>query len=77
MPLRGDLRVDGSDNPRSQYVDIRVTLTCGCRIKDLRAFAAQMKEQKGWAIATSGGRGSSSGPEGTTYSLRARRTSLT
>ncbi|MFF3588380.1 hypothetical protein ACFYYI_14595 [Streptomyces sp. NPDC002387] len=66
----------GNSSPRSQYVGIRVTLTCGCSIRNLRTFATQMKEQRGWVIATSGGWGSSSGPDGTTYSLRARRTSL-
>ncbi|WP_129285218.1 hypothetical protein [Streptomyces sp. GZWMJZ-114] len=65
------------DNPRSQYIGIDVTLTCGCRINDLRTFAAQMKEQRGWSIATSGGWGSSAVPDGkTTYSLRVRRKSL-
>ncbi|MFK0129141.1 hypothetical protein ACIQRZ_02190 [Streptomyces rubiginosohelvolus] len=45
----------GGNTPRSQYLDIDVTLTCGCSINDRRTFAAQMKEQKGWVIATSGG----------------------
>ena len=68
----------GDDNPRSQYLDIDVTLTCGCSINDRRTFAAQMKEQKGWVIATSGGWSKSERPGGpTTYSLRARRKSLT
>ncbi|WP_405810841.1 hypothetical protein OG524_16600 [Streptomyces sp. NBC_01520] len=64
-------------NPRSPYVGIDVTLVCGCAIHDLSTFAAQMKEQRGWVVATSGGWGSSSGPGGTAYSLRVRRKSLT
>lgn len=68
----------GGNTPRSQYLDIDVTLTCGCSINDRRTFAAQMKEQKGWVIATSGGWSKSGRPGGpTTYSLRARRKSLT
>ncbi|MDT0438999.1 MULTISPECIES: hypothetical protein [Streptomyces] len=68
----------GNDNPRSQYLDIDVTLTSGCSINDRCTFAAQMKEQKGWDIATSGGWSKSGRPGGTTtYSLRARRKSLT
>ncbi|THA62337.1 hypothetical protein E6P78_23280 [Streptomyces sp. A0958] len=63
-------------NPRSPYISIRLTLTCGCEIRDLGTFASQMQEQRGWAIATSVGWGSSSGPEGTSYSLRVRRKSL-
>ncbi len=48
-----------------------------CTIEDLRTFANQMRTQRGWGIATSGGWGSST-REGhdTTYSLRARRKSL-
>ncbi|WP_407288209.1 hypothetical protein [Streptomyces sp. BP-8] len=66
----------GNDNPRSPYISVRVSLDCGCSIHDLGAFAAQMREQQGWDVAKSGGWGSSSGPEGTTYSLRVRRKSL-
>jgi hypothetical protein len=67
----------GNDNLRSQYLSIEVILACGCSINDLRTFAAQVKEQKGWVIATSGGWSKCGGPNGTTYSLRARRKSLT
>lgn len=66
----------GNDNPRSPYVTIRVSLSCGCSIRSLGAFAAQLKEQRGWDVAKTGGWGSSSGPEGKTYSLRVRRRSL-
>ncbi|MFF7729415.1 hypothetical protein [Streptomyces sp. NPDC008001] len=64
------------DNPRSPYIGVSVTLNCGCSIQDLRTFATHMQEQRGWTVATSGGWGSSSGPEGTRYSLRVRRKSL-
>ncbi|MGK5530641.1 hypothetical protein [Streptomyces sp. URMC 129] len=67
---------DGGGGARSQYVDVRLSLGCGCAIHDLRVFAAQMREQRGWDIATSVGWGSSSGPDGTDYSLRIRRKSL-
>ncbi|KID32005.1 hypothetical protein HQ32_00889 [Prauserella sp. Am3] len=60
------------DKPTNTYISIDVWLACGCEIKDLKAFAAQMRTQKGWDIATSGGWGGSAGR----YSLRARRKSL-
>jgi hypothetical protein len=67
-----------NDNPRSQYIHIEVELECGCTIRELDAFAKQMREQRGWHIATSGGWGSSAPAGGAvTYSLRARRSTLT
>ncbi|MCX5236172.1 hypothetical protein OG824_13265 [Streptomyces prunicolor] len=63
-------------NPRSPYISICLTMKCGCEIRNLRTFAQQMREQQGWNVATSGGWGSSGGPEGKTYSLRVRRKSL-
>lgn len=60
-------------NPRASYVAIDVWLDCGCRIRDLHAFAAQMRAQKGWDIAVT--RGLSVG--GGTYTMRVRRKSLT
>lgn len=69
---------DGREqNPRSPYIGIRVSLECGCEIRDIRSFAAHMREQKGWDVAVSSGWGSSTGPDGTTYSFRVRRRSLT
>lgn len=44
-----------NDSPRSPYISVDVTLDCGCEIRDRRTFAAQMKEQRGWDMATSGG----------------------
>ncbi|MGB8939733.1 MAG: hypothetical protein WCD21_05750 [Streptomyces sp.] len=64
------------DSPRSPYVSIDISLNCGCSIRNLRTFAAQMKEQRGWVVATSGGWGSSGMPGNMKYSLRVRRTSL-
>lgn len=76
--VRWTLSSFGNDNPRSQYVAIEVELDCNCSIRDLDVFAAQMREQRGWHIATSGGWGSGSVPGGrATYSLRARRSTLT
>ncbi len=68
---------DDERNPRSPYIDVDVSLDCACKIESLGVFAAQMRKQKGWAVATSVGWSRSSGPEGTTYSLRVRRKSLT
>ncbi|MFI0263889.1 hypothetical protein ACH4OW_33285 [Streptomyces sp. NPDC017056] len=68
----------GESSPRSPYLSVSVTLDCGCEIHDLRTFAAQMKAQQGWDVATSGGWGSSGAPGGKReYSLRVRRRSLT
>ncbi|MFE7559039.1 hypothetical protein [Kitasatospora sp. NPDC057500] len=63
--------------PSSIYVSIEVELDCECTIEDLRTFASQMRVQRGWDIATSGGWGRSTRQGRTTYSLRARRKSLT
>lgn len=64
------------DKPDGTYISINVWLDCGCEICDLSAFAKQMKEQRGWTIAVTGGWGSSSDSKSTTYNLRARRKSL-
>lgn len=63
-------------NPQGTYISIDVWLDCGCKVLDLAAFANQMRQQRGWAVATSGGWGSSSDSKSTTYTLRARRKSL-
>jgi hypothetical protein len=62
--------------PNGVYISIDVWLDCGCEIRDLQAFAKQMRDQKGWDIATTGGWGSSTDSAGRTYLLRARRRSL-
>lgn len=60
-------------DPRSSYASVTVHLDCGCAIRDLRAFATAMREQRGWDVATSGGwSGGSNG-----YTVRVRRRSLT
>lgn len=59
--------------PMSSYITIRVFLDCGCTVRDLDAFARQMRAQQGWEIATSGSWGGSS--TSGTY-MRARRKSL-
>lgn len=61
------------ENPNGSYIRINVWLDCGCTIRDLDVFAAQMRKQRGWDIAKSGGWGSGGG----SYSMRARRRSLT
>jgi hypothetical protein len=63
-------------NPQGTYISIDVWLDCGCKVLDRAAFANQMRQQRGWAVATSGGWGSSSDSKSTTYTLRARRKSL-
>jgi hypothetical protein len=75
--VRLSQRSYSTDNPRSQYVSIDVELDCGCEIRDLTVFAGDMRKQYGWDIATTGGHGIRSTPDGKqVYSLRARRTSL-
>lgn len=61
------------ENPNGSYISINVWLDCGCTIRDIAVFSAQMREQRGWDIAKSGGWGSGGG----SYSMRARRKSLT
>ena len=58
--------------PNGSYISIEVRFGCGCSIRDIKAFAKQMREQKGWHIATTTGWGS----VGETYSIRVRRKSL-
>ena len=68
----------GQDNPRSPYITIEIELDCGCEIRDRHVFAAHMRKQHGWDLATSGGWGGTGMPGGKrTYTLRARRKSLT
>jgi hypothetical protein len=63
--------------PNGAY-SIDVWLDCGCVIRDLQSFAKHMREQKGWDIATTSGWGSSGmDSTGRTYSMKARRKSLT
>lgn len=69
-----DWEVDPDEKtPLGSYVTIRIQLHCGCSVQDLRTFAKQMREQRGWDIATTVGwsKSSISG----TY-VRARRRSL-
>ncbi|MBV8933657.1 MAG: hypothetical protein JOZ47_04185 [Kutzneria sp.] len=64
-------------NPNGSYVSVEVRFDCGCEIKDLAAFAKHMREQKGWAVATSTGfSGGWSQDDGHRFSVRVRRTSL-
>jgi len=60
-------------NPSGSYVTIDVSLECGCKILDLKSFATQMRQQKGWEVATSVGWGGSESQ----YYMRVRRSSLT
>ncbi len=70
-------RNEFGDKPGAQYESISVTLLCGCEIRDIRRFADQMREQRGWIVATTGGWGSSQAAgEQPSYSIRVRRTSL-
>ncbi|MFF8672585.1 hypothetical protein [Streptomyces sp. NPDC015242] len=67
---------DREPNPRSQYVSIDLRLVCGCSINDRRTFASQMREQQGWDMAVTGGWGRQTNANGTTYTFRVRRRSL-
>ncbi|GAA4993664.1 hypothetical protein GCM10023205_77930 [Yinghuangia aomiensis] len=60
--------------PMGSYITIRGHLDCGCTIRDLGAFAKQMRDQSGWDIATAGGWG---GSTSSGIYMRARRKSLT
>jgi hypothetical protein len=64
--------------PTGTYIAIDVHLDCGCELKNLTTFAKHMKTQAGWDIATTANWTTHQPPSGTpTYTLRARRLSLT
>jgi len=63
--------------PNASHVSIALEFDCGCEIKDLRAFAEQVRQQKGWDVATSSGWGSHRDSSGSSYNVRIRRKSLT
>lgn len=64
-------------NSRSTYVSVEVRLDCGCRIKDIRVFAEQMRRQRGWDVAVGSYPGSyQAGEKPPVYTIRARRSSL-
>lgn len=64
--------------PMGSYITIDLWLNCGCVIRDLSAFASQMRHQKGWDIATTVGWGSGGTIDtDRRYSIRVRRKSLT
>lgn len=66
------------DNPGGSYITINVTLECGCEIRNLKTFAAHMKKQSGWDVATTSGWGGAGASADSlpTYYVRARRKSL-
>lgn len=75
--------VTWAENPydpgNRQYVGIVLRFKCGCSIKSLAVFADQMKEQRGWDVARSGGWGSSGGAspdDDREWSFRVRRSTL-
>jgi hypothetical protein len=45
----------GRGNRRSELLDIK--MKCGCKVRDIKIFAAEMREQRGWIVRTSGGWG--------------------
>jgi hypothetical protein len=59
-------------NPQGTYVSVDVFFDCGCGIRDLKTFAVQMRTQRGWDVATSGGYSSG----GDHHTIRVRRRSL-
>ncbi|NUR96582.1 MAG: hypothetical protein HOV67_15160, partial [Kribbellaceae bacterium] len=64
-------------NPDGAYISVEVQLTCGCEVRDLRTFAAHMREQRGWDVAVTGGLSIHHAPDTPPkYDLRVRRTSL-
>ncbi|NLU81079.1 hypothetical protein HCA58_22575 [Micromonospora sp. HNM0581] len=63
---------DRDSNGRGTYIWVVVQFECGCAIRDLRAFADQMRAQRGWEVATSTGWSGS----GDRFTVRVRRRSL-
>ena len=64
-------------NPDGAYISVEVQLTCGCEVRDLRTFAAHMREQRGWDVAVTGGLSIHHAPDSPPkYDLRVRRTTL-
>ena len=49
--------LDDTDTGRGSYATVRLTLDCGCTIRDIREFARHMRDQKGWVVATTSGWG--------------------
>jgi hypothetical protein len=45
------------DNPRAQYVTIRVRFLCDCTPRDIEAFAKHMQAQRGWDVGVRRGWG--------------------
>jgi hypothetical protein len=59
------------------YTQVSVRLNCGCLVLDIRAFARQMRDQRGWEIATTGGcSGGGSPGRVQTYSVCVKAKSL-
>lgn len=61
----------------STYVDVDVKLLCGCKIDDnILPFAIDMRDQKGWDVATSTGWSGHGLGDDMEYTIRVRRKSL-
>lgn len=65
------------NKPTGSYVSVDFRFECGCTLRDLNTFARQMREQKGWDVATTRGwSGGGTDKEGYIYSVWVHRTSL-
>lgn len=66
------------DDGRSSYAYVDIVLKCGCTLgsANIKKFALDMRQQKGWEVATSTGVSSTTSSTGTEYTLRVRRKSL-
>ncbi|WP_325041453.1 hypothetical protein [Kribbella sp.] len=64
-------------DPAGSYISVEVVLECGCELRDLRAFAVHMREQRGWNVAVTGGWSGQRSPGALPkYDVRVRRASL-
>ena len=66
------------DDKKSLYANVNVILECGCIVTrhNIKRFAKDMSDQKGWDIATSKGLSYHTDGLRTEYSFRIRRNSL-
>ena len=71
-------KLNAFDDGKSAYAHIDMILHCGCTLDSntIRKFARDMKEQRGWDVATSTGISYHTGGGVTEYTIRVRRSSL-
>jgi len=67
-------KLNPMDNGKSSYAYVDICFECGCELgrNNIKKFACDMEEQKGWDVATSTGISGHSG----SYTIRVKRSSL-